>query len=262
MKTLLNLKNDVNGAVLRLGIFAVLAALIVLIFPRYNNTFRYHFEIGKPWGYSLLTAEFDFPIYKTDDQVEEEQKKLLSTFTPYYKYVPRTQRDILVVSLQDHEWLRQEGYGSIAIMQNRVKKTHSLSGIYTPASAYKRFGYEVAQNLVLDTALTEKMRTEELKSLSPTQGLVQAGEKIIDKGDIVTEHTYQILQSLRRANEDEKIGNHQRALSIMGEAMLVLLFLSLFVIYLYVFRLSYARDTRTILFFCMHKGILSGGSEG
>ncbi|MCR5050521.1 MAG: HDIG domain-containing protein [Paludibacteraceae bacterium] len=237
--------------ILRLGLFVILAALIVLLFPRYNNTFRYHFEIGKPWGYSLLTAEFDFPIYKTDQQMEEEQKKVLSSFTPYYKYIPRTQRKVLVISLQDQEWLAQEGYSSIAIMQNRIKKTYPVSEIYTPASAYKHFNSDMAQNLVLDTAMTDKMRTEELKSLSPTQGLVQAGEKIIDKGDIVTDHAYQILLSLRRANEDDKIGTRQRALSIMGEAMLVLLFLSLFVIYLYVFRLSYAHNTRTVLFFCL-----------
>lgn len=244
-------KTENAQTIFRLGAFVVLAALIVLIFPRYNNTFRYDYKIGKPWTYSLLTAEFDFPIYKTDEQLEQEKKKLLSTFTPYYKYIPRVQREVKVVSLQEMEWMQQEGYSSIAIMQNRIKKTVPLSDVYTPASAYKHFGYEINQNLLRDTLLTERMFAEELKKLSPTQGLMQAGEKIIDRGEIVTDHTYQILQSLRRANEDDKIGNHQRALSILGESMLVLLFLSLFVIYLYVFRLSYVRDTRTILFFCL-----------
>ena len=53
--------------ILRLGVFAILAAVIVLLFPRYNNAFRYHYEIGKPWGYATLTADFDFPVYKTDE---------------------------------------------------------------------------------------------------------------------------------------------------------------------------------------------------
>ena len=55
--------------IFRLGIFALLAAVIVLMFPRYNNAFRYHFEINKPWGYNNITADFDFPIYKTDEQM-------------------------------------------------------------------------------------------------------------------------------------------------------------------------------------------------
>ena len=242
---------SIPSHIFRIGVFAALAALIVLLFPRYNNTFRYHFEVGKPWGYNMITAEFDFPIYKTDDQLQQEQKKMLSTFTPYYKFMPRTQRDVLVVSLQEMEWLQQEGYSRIAIMNNRVAKAHSLSEVYTPASAYKRFGHEVAQNLVQDTTKTNEMRERALESLSPTQGLVQAGEKIIDRGEIVTDQTYQILQSLRRAYDDEALGTRQRVLSILGETMLVLLFLTLFIIYLYVFRRQYLHNTNTILFFCL-----------
>ena len=94
--------------VFRLSSFAVLAAVIVLLFPRYNNAFRYHFEIGKPWGYTTLTADFDFPIYKTDEQLAKEQKQLLSTFAPCYKYIRGVQRQVLVVSLQDMEWLQGE----------------------------------------------------------------------------------------------------------------------------------------------------------
>ena len=216
--------------IFRLGVFAVLAAVIVLLFPRYNNSFRYHYEVGKPWGYSSLTADFDFPIYKTDDQMKMEQKQLLSTFTPCYKYLPRMQRQILVVSLQDMEYLHSEDVSRIAVMQGRVSKTYPLTEVYTPKSAYAHFGYECVQNLVLDTALTTTMREKLLSTLSPTQGMVQKGEKIIDKGDIVTDHTYQVLQSLRRAYDDESAGHRQRTLSILGEAILVVLFLCLFVI--------------------------------
>ena len=48
--------------VFRLSVFALLAAIIVLMFPRYNNAFRYYYEVGKPWGAATLTADFDFPI--------------------------------------------------------------------------------------------------------------------------------------------------------------------------------------------------------
>ena len=238
--------------VLRLGIFAALAVVCVLMFPRYNNAFRYHYEVGKPWGYGTLTADFDFPIYKTDEQLQTDQKQLLSTFAPYFKYLPRVQREVKVVSLGTMEWMQSEGYTRIAINQSR----YPLSEVYTPMTAHKKFGYDCAQNLVLDTAKTEDMRTKLLSTISPTQGLVQKGEKIIDKGEIVTERNYQILQSLRRAYEDESLGHRQRTHSIFGEAMLVVLFLSLFVIYLYVFRAAYLRSTSTVLFFCLQMFIV------
>ena len=236
----------------RIGAFAVLAAIIVLMFPRYNNAFRYHYEVGKPWGYSALTADFDFPIYKTDEQLQKDQKQLLSTFAPYYKYLPRVQREVKVISLESMEWLQAEGYTRITIQQNK----YPLSEVYTPMTAHKRFGYDCAINLVLDTAKTESMRAKLLASVSPTQGLVQKGEKIIDKGEIVTERNYQILNSLRRAYDDESLGNKQRTLSILGETILVALFLCLFVIYLYVFRLHYLRSTSTVLFFCLQMFIV------
>lgn len=240
--------------VFRLSIFVVLAAVIVLMFPRYNNSFRYHYEIGKPWGYGALTADFDFPIYKTDEQLEKDQQQLLSTFAPFFKYVPRVQREVKVVSLETMEWLQAEGYTRIDIQQHK----YPLSEIFTPMTAHKRFGYDCAINLVLDTAKTEEFRAKLLATVSPTQGMVQKGEKIIDNGDIITERNYQILQSLRRAYDDESLGNKQRTLSILGESMLVFLFLLLFVIYLYVFRIAYLRSTTTILFFCLQMFIVIG----
>lgn len=246
----------VPSYVFRLGLFVLLAAVIVLLFPRYNNSFRYHYEVGKPWGYSMITAEFDFPIYKTDEQMQEEQQKLLSAFTPYFRYIPRVQREVLVVSLQDYEMIRQGGFSRIAVINNGVSKFYPLSEVYTPKTAYDKYRYEISQNLVQDTAKTLSMRENLLSTLSPTQGLVQKGEKIIDRGDIVTERSYQILQSLRRAYDNESLGQRQRTLSIMGESVLVLLFLALFVVYLYVFRRAYLRDTNTILFFCLQMFIV------
>ena len=246
----------IPSTVLRMSIFVLLAVVVVLMFPRYNNAFRYHFEIGKPWGYATLTADFDFPIYKTDEQLAKEQKQLLSTFTPCYKYIKNVQRQVLVVSLQEMEWLQENGFGRIAVSQNRVSKTYPLSEVYTLKSAFNRFGYDCARNLVRDTVLTDQLKTRLLSSLSPTQGLVQKGEKIIEKGEIVSERDYQILQSLRRAYDEESVSAHQRTLSILGESILVALFLLLFVIYLYVFRLQYLRSTSTVLFFCLQMFIV------
>ena len=253
----LSLFRSKNGAtVFRLGIFALLAAVIVLIFPRYNNAFRYHFEVGKPWGYATLTADFDFPIYKTEEQMAREQKQLLSTFAPCYRFIPRVQRQVMVVSLQEMEWIQSEGFVRIAVNQNKVTKIIPLSSLYTPKSAFEHYGYDCVQNLERDTALTNSLREKMLASLSPTQGLVQKGEKIIEKGEIVSELDYQTLQSLRRAYESESLGHRQRTLSILGQSVLVALFLCLFVIYQYVFRIQYLRSTSTVLFFCLQMFIV------
>ena len=245
------MNDKIVNKIIRIGSFVLLAAVIVLLFPRYSNSFRYHYEVGKPWGYATLTADFDFPVYKTDEQMDKERKQLLTTFAPCYNYMPKVQRQVLVVSLAEMEWLQTENFARISVMQGRIARTHPISEVYTPKSAYEHFGYECERNLVRDTARTQSMRDKLFESLSPTQGMVQKGEKIIEHGEIITERDYQILNSLRRAYEDESLGTRQRTLSILGEAMLVVLFLTLFVIYLYVFRMQYLKSLSTVLFFCL-----------
>lgn len=245
------MNDKIVNKIIRIGSFVLLAAVIVLLFPRYSNSFRYHYEVGKPWGYATLTADFDFPVYKTDEQMDKERKQLLTTFAPCYNYIPKVQRQVLVVSLAEMEWLQTENFARISVMQGRIARTHPISEVYTPKSAYEHFGYECERNLVRDTARTQSMRDKLFESLSPTQGMVQKGEKIIEHGEIITERDYQILNSLRRAYEDESLGTRQRTLSVLGEAMLVVLFLTLFVIYLYVFRMQYLKSLSTVLFFCL-----------
>ena len=56
---------------------AALAALAIYLAPKYSNPFKYHFEVGQPWAYGLVTAESNFAIYKTAAQLEAEQKEVL-----------------------------------------------------------------------------------------------------------------------------------------------------------------------------------------
>lgn len=64
--------------------FIVAALLIAYFFPR-EGKFRYQFYEGKPWRYGLLTAPSDFPIYKTDAEVQAERDSALRKFEPYYR---------------------------------------------------------------------------------------------------------------------------------------------------------------------------------
>ena len=228
-----------------------LAAFSVYMFPRYDNTFPYHVEPGKPWGYERLTAEFDFPIYKTEAQIAEEREILRRDFAPYFVYIEGAPRTPLVLPLQEMERLRHDGYSRIALVDKHVSTTYQLSDVFTPKTAYEHYQHDVEPNIVQDTATTNQMLSTLMSQVALTQGMVQTGEKIIDRGEIVSESDYQILMSLKRALSDEKVSLKQRSLSTVGGAVLVCLFLLLFVLYLYVFRRSLLEDLSTMLFFCL-----------
>ena len=61
-------------------LFSSVIAIIIQLFPT-ENKFKYHFEVGKPWSYELITASFDFPIYKNELIVEKEKSELLKNYS-------------------------------------------------------------------------------------------------------------------------------------------------------------------------------------
>ena len=242
---------------IRISIFVVLAALTVYLFPHYDKSFHYYSEIGKPWGYELMTAEFDFPIYKSDKQLHHEQAGLLKDFAPCYVYTSKeVARHPLVISRQEMENLKSNGYQSIAVLENKISTTYPLDKILTPKSAYEVYKHEIIPNLKADTATTNQLKADLLATILPTCGMVQKGEKIIDRGEIVTERDYQILQSLKLALEKENKTYQRHAWGIVGDSAIVCIFILMFVLYLFVFRRVYYDSLSNVLFFCLISSLI------
>jgi putative nucleotidyltransferase with HDIG domain len=59
--------------------------LIVFMLPK-DISFKYEYEIGKPWLYESLTAPFDFAINKTPEELESERAKVLENVKSYFKF--------------------------------------------------------------------------------------------------------------------------------------------------------------------------------
>lgn len=234
-----------------------LTALSLYLFPKYNNPFKYHFEVGQPWGYGLMTAEFDFPIYKTEEQLAEERAAVLADYTPCYTFSPAAaQRDIYIVSLPEMERIRQEGCAKISVLNNRVATAVPVEQVYTPKTAYQLTLQELEPNLVYDTITSDNLRQNLLSTISLTQGMVQAGEKIIDTGEIVSSDDYRILLSLRRALEEKNVSRRQSVTSTVGSGLLMVILLGIFVLYLYIFRRKLLEDLNNMLFFTLLMAIV------
>lgn len=60
-------------------------AVLVLLMPR-TAKFNYDYKKGSPWPYETLISQFDFPILKTEEQIQEEREQAGSLVIPYYKY--------------------------------------------------------------------------------------------------------------------------------------------------------------------------------
>ena len=236
---------------------AALAALAIYLAPKYSNPFKYHFEVGQPWAYGLVTAESNFAIYKTDAQLEAEQKEVLRDYTPCYTLdTAAVQGHLMVVSLEEKERLQALGCTNVSVLYNRVATKVAVADLYTPKEAYEKTHRNIAVNLQYDSITSDNLRQNILSSISLTHGMVQEGEKIIDTGEIVSERTYQILESLRRTIEEQNLSHRQSLTSTIGVGLYIVVLVAMFGMYLYTYRRKLLYNLRHMLFFTILVALL------
>jgi len=60
-------------------------AIIGFLLPKEKDA-QYNYVVGKPWMYSSLIAKFDFPIYKDESVIKQEQDSIMTMYEPYFDY--------------------------------------------------------------------------------------------------------------------------------------------------------------------------------
>ncbi len=74
-------------------LFVVASIIVVYIFPR-QGKFRYEYSQGKPWKHTTFIAPYDFPIYKTVEEIKIEENDALVNFKPYFIYNNEIEKEI------------------------------------------------------------------------------------------------------------------------------------------------------------------------
>ena len=106
----------------------------------------------------------------------------------------------------------------------------------------------VKSNVSYDEDLNTLALQNQLDAVSLTQGMIQAGERIIFKGDIVTPEKYSILESLKKSYETKRGQNIERYLLIVGKLILIVSCLLILIFYLYYFRPEIFNQKRRLSF--------------
>ena len=63
--------------------FLVAIAIVTYLLPK-TAKFKYEYAKGIPWMHETLIAPFDFPIYKSQEELKTEKDSLLNSFRPYF----------------------------------------------------------------------------------------------------------------------------------------------------------------------------------
>lgn len=282
-----------------LALYFIFATVVIAYFFPKEGKFRYQFNEGKPWRYGLLTATSDFPIYKSEAEVNAERDSVLKKFVPYYLLQGNVEKDQLAEfedeqkeKLTDNELVPYINYirenlkkiyakgivsnkamqeaessrNEIMLVKDNIASPESILNHFTPKTAYEyiidncstslnkqtlqSFNLEkyILENITFDPKMSDKVRQELLQSVSPANGMVQAGERIVDRGQIIDSHTFRVLNSLKSV-EEQRAGSKQRdRLMFLGQLLIVVGLMFCFGFYLYLFRSNYFFNKRNLGF--------------
>jgi len=109
---------------------------------------------------------------------------------------------------------------------------------FLQAIDYNRF---LRANLNYDKENTQKVKHNALDNVSITKGMVQKGQRIISKGDVVKGETYRILQSLKRSYQ-QRVGT-SNVLILIGQTIFVFVSMLMLFLFLWNFRREILQDS-------------------
>lgn len=291
-------KSKLKGAFTLIGTVIVVVLLLVYFLPR-ETKFGYEYEQGRPWRYNSLIATFDFPVYKTPDEVKAERDSALSQFQPFYtEDVQIAQRQITafetawragrfgdvpahclnhvdkmlrgvyeagIVPSADLSQMAKERTPGVRVVEGTEAVTCPITELYSTRSAYEYIVYAdtinfprellarcnineyLSPNLSIDSAKTSAVREDLLAAVSPASGMVQSGQRIIDRGEIISAEQYKILQSFERETVRRNDPSKGMWQVVTGQVIFVLCVIVAFVFYLRLFRREYLRSPHSIL---------------
>jgi len=163
----------------------------------------------------------------------------------------------------DYVNLHQDTTRLIRIIDGKNANSMSINEVNSVVSAYEKIFLDetlaqhrdilkkcnlndyLTPNLTYDKERSEASLNELHSSIPLATGLVQRGQKIIDRGDIVDTKTYNILMSFKKETERKHENDPRLSLTILGQILYVALIISCFTVFLTMFRKDYFEKARS-----------------
>lgn len=208
-------------------------------------------SFSKRYGNAAFTAGKIYPDISVSDTVFEFSKELSISILKfiYEKGVV----DFSEVLANTHE-------GSvIVVLKNSIAKSRSVDDVFTPKLAYGYINKQlkqqfpdnlwlitmienlkiydfVVQNVFYDAETSQKIKDELIGSISTTRGMIQAGERIISRGEVIHNENFRVLESLRKEYKNLLGSNIQARWMYVGHGIIVVLLFMLLYLFLFNFR--------------------------
>ena len=122
-----------SSGIYRVLIFLAAIALVVYILPR-EGKFPYEYSKGKPWKHEMLIAPFDFPVYKSQTELQNERDSVLNNFRPYFTFDSIIRKEQVYKISNDLEGKKEALTEKYPFLNDQIKNDSSLLKILKKTS--------------------------------------------------------------------------------------------------------------------------------
>ena len=168
-----------------------------------------------------------------------------------------------IMSNSDYAKISKDTTRFIRVVNGKHATSIQINNVYSVVSAYEQIFQDevlathreilqkcnlndyITPNLTYDKERSEASLNDLQNSIPLASGLVQRGEKIIDRGDIVDGKTYNKLLSFKKEMERQNVDQEKIRLNIMGQILYTVILITCFTIFLTLFRKDYFEKVRS-----------------
>ncbi|MBR1541701.1 MAG: HDIG domain-containing protein [Bacteroidaceae bacterium] len=198
---------------------------------------------------------------------QETLKELLPN-NDYYTHLQRTLTEVYnagIISNENLSKLQEDSIGGIMVVDDKIANQISIGKIFSIRDAYvylltadtAHYDSDILRrcslnefltpNLTYDEERTSSAREDLFNSYSWATGLVQSGEKIVERGEIIDSEKYNILESLRKESINRSESQKEKMLMLAGQVIFTGIFIGLFMLYLEIYRKKYFNERNSLL---------------
>lgn len=215
--------------------------------------------------------------YDYDENVEQIQlTKLRKDFVNGLPGLPMEYYSILakrlhklyqagIMNTPEYNNIARDSANMVRVISGKDVKSTQVNSLYSTMTAYEQIFQDprlneqrqilqkcnlndyIIPNLTYDKERSEAEKTDLLGSIPIASGMVISGQKIIDRGEIVDEYAYRVLSSFDKEMDRRDASSNEITNALLGQLLFVAILMSLFTIYLALFRKDYFDKPRSIM---------------
>ncbi len=320
MKKVFSSIRDNHDSIFKSLLFLLTLFIIVYFFPRQIN-FEYEYSKGKPWMQETIITSFDFPILKTQEELQKERDEIINENLPIFVFDESTfqQKGVEFIENFEQKWSEdkkikkdkgftffnlfgqkkqatasnkyslanyglsvlehlynngivqlsdefqwKEEYFLVLLQKKNIAEKQELHKLFTINSAVDYINAlgklsiqesdfivpllleALNHNVFYDKLATEKILASELSNIISSRGMLQKGQIVIQKGELVNDDKFQILSSYQKEFENQHWSKTSVNFVLLGQVLLVFVAFLILFLFLKQYRPEVLQDSTKV----------------